>query len=107
SACPQLAPAGGQDVLDPVGVLAVGQRKDIALLGGEHIDRRLIFAAGAPARVDDHTEAGHPGGYVPGDPVQPGLVPPSYDPGNRHAASLIAAIEGYSDRPVEVQADYR
>src|SRR6185369_18060962 len=57
-----------------------------------HVDRRLIYAPGASATVDDDTEAGHPGGDVPGDPVQPGLVPLSYDLGNRPAASFIAVI---------------
>jgi hypothetical protein len=42
--------------------------------------------------VDDDTEAGHPGGDVPGDPVQPGLVPLSYDLGNRHAVSFTGVI---------------
>lgn len=81
----------GQDVLDPVGVRAVGQGQDIAVLGGEHIDRRLIQPPGAPTTVDDYTEAGHPGGDVPGHPVQPGLVPLPDDPRNGHAASLIRA----------------
>jgi hypothetical protein len=48
-------------------------------------------AAGAPATVDDHTEAGHPGADVLGDPVQPGLIPLSCSAGDRHVASLIGA----------------
>src|SRR5262249_37574125 len=92
SAGPQLATVRGQNVLDPVGVWTVGQGEDIAVFGGEHIDRCLVFAPGASATVDDDAEAGRPWGDVPGDAVQPGLVPLPHDPGNRHAASFIAAI---------------
>src|SRR3984957_3627853 len=88
---PQLAAAGRQDVLDPVGVRAVGQGQDVAVLDGEDVDRRLVHAPGAPATVHDHAETGHPGGDAPGHLVQPGLVPLPYYPRNWHAASPIAA----------------
>src|SRR5215472_9158937 len=56
--------------------------------GREHVNRRLVAAPGAPAAMDDHPEPGHPGRDVPGEPVEPGLVPPPYRPGNRHATTL-------------------
>ena len=97
----QLAAARGQDVLDPVAVRAIGEGEDVPVLGREDVDRRLVAAARAPAMVDDDAQAGCPRGDVPGDPVQPGLVPARYDPGNRHAAPS-APMWAAMRRPAEV-----
>src|SRR4029453_1796188 len=87
----QLAAARGQDVLDPVGVGAVGQGEAVAVPGGEDVHRGPVAAAGAPAAVLDHAEAGQPGRDAPGDPVQADLVPAPDRPWDRHDTSLVAA----------------
>src|SRR5262249_14676203 len=90
----QLAASGGQDVFDPVSVRPVGERNDVPVADRKHIDWGLVDPAGAPAAVHDEAKARHPGGDVPGDSVQPDLVPLPDEPWNGHptATSRVRAI---------------
>jgi hypothetical protein len=66
---------GARGCVVPVGVRAVGQGQDVAVAGGEGVDRCLVHAPGMPATVDHHAQAGHPGGYAPGHLVQHQCAP--------------------------------
>ena len=89
AAGPQLAAAGGQDVLDPVCIRAVCQGEEVAAAGRKHIDRCLITPPGRPAPVNEHAKAGHPGRDQPGEAVQAGLVPTPYRLGYWHVSTLL------------------
>src|SRR5690242_14682685 len=92
-------PPAARDVFDPVRVRAIGQGDDVAVAGAEHIDRCLVAAPGAAATVNDHAEARHPGCDMPGEVVQPGLVPLPDHFGYRHTSSCLASGSQLLARP--------
>ena len=86
----QLAATGRLDVLHPVSILrAVRERDDVAVLGRERVDRRLIGAPRPPAAVHDQPEARHPRRNMPDHAVQADLVPLRHPGGNRHGTSRL------------------
>jgi hypothetical protein len=63
------AAAGSQDVLDPIGVGAVGERDHKPVPRAEYVDRSAVYAARSTTFVLDDPEARQPAGDECRDPV--------------------------------------
>jgi membrane protein YdbS with pleckstrin-like domain len=86
----ELTASGSEDVLEPVGVRAIGQCKDIAATRArEDVHRGVVLPAGSAAAMDHDAHPRKPTAQRPGDLVQRDPVDLTHPMGNRHDPTLL------------------